>query len=138
MYALLVRPVLLVRTFAKAVSRGGRRTTHRRVERAPCARTGAGRRRLRRHRPTRAGPFSGFTVVNSLGSKLDYYLDRSMTYQRNGCGRAVARWPRDLDQHRVARGCRRTSPHITTSLRRDYTPETTRSIINYSPRLDRR
>ena len=36
--------------------------------------------------PTRAGPFSGFTVVNSLGSKLDYYLDRSMTYQRDGCG----------------------------------------------------
>ena len=31
-------------------------------------------------------PFSGFTVTNAAGSKLDYYLDRSMTYRRSGCG----------------------------------------------------
>ena len=31
-------------------------------------------------------PVSGFTVVNAAGSKLDYYLDRSMTYSRFGCG----------------------------------------------------
>ena len=36
----------------------------------------------------RAGafPFSGFTVTNATGSKLGYYLDRSMTYDRKGCG----------------------------------------------------
>jgi hypothetical protein len=33
-----------------------------------------------------AGPVSAFTVVNATGSKLDYYLDRSMTYHRDGCG----------------------------------------------------
>jgi hypothetical protein len=32
------------------------------------------------------GPFSGFVVVNAAGSKLDYYLDRSMSYVRRGCG----------------------------------------------------
>lgn len=31
-------------------------------------------------------PVSGFTVVNAAGSKLDYYLGRSMTYARTGCG----------------------------------------------------
>jgi hypothetical protein len=31
-------------------------------------------------------PYSGFVVVNAAGSKLDYYLDRSMTYRRTGCG----------------------------------------------------
>lgn len=31
-------------------------------------------------------PFSGFTVVNAAASKLDYYLNRTMTYQRTGCG----------------------------------------------------
>ena len=31
-------------------------------------------------------PFSGFTVTNAAASKLDYYLDRTMTYQRSGCG----------------------------------------------------
>ena len=32
------------------------------------------------------GPFSGFVVNNAAGSKLDYYLDRAMTYSRTGCG----------------------------------------------------
>ena len=31
-------------------------------------------------------PFAGFTTVNATGGKLDYYLRRSMTYQRSGCG----------------------------------------------------
>jgi hypothetical protein len=35
-----------------------------------------------------ARPFSGFVVVNAAGSKLDYYLSRSMTYDRTGCGSA--------------------------------------------------
>ena len=32
------------------------------------------------------GRFSGFTVTNAAGNKLDYYLKRSMTYRRTGCG----------------------------------------------------
>jgi hypothetical protein len=31
------------------------------------------------------GPVSGFTVVNGAGTKLDFYLGRSMSYQRTGC-----------------------------------------------------
>ncbi len=30
--------------------------------------------------------FSGFTVTNGAGNKLDYYLKRAMTYRRVGCG----------------------------------------------------
>jgi O-antigen/teichoic acid export membrane protein len=33
-----------------------------------------------------SGPYSGFVVVNATGGKLDYYLNRSMSYVRNGCG----------------------------------------------------
>jgi hypothetical protein len=32
-----------------------------------------------------SGGFSGFAVTNAAGSKLDYYLDRTMTYRRSGC-----------------------------------------------------
>ena len=32
------------------------------------------------------GYFAGFTTVNATGGKLDYYLTRSMTYSRQGCG----------------------------------------------------
>ncbi len=35
--------------------------------------------------PSGAGPVTGFTVTNAAGSKLDYYLDRTMTYTRSGC-----------------------------------------------------
>jgi hypothetical protein len=31
-------------------------------------------------------PFSGFTTVNATGGKLDYYLRRSASYIRTGCG----------------------------------------------------
>lgn len=31
-------------------------------------------------------PFSGFTVNNAAGSKLDYYLRRTISYARTGCG----------------------------------------------------
>jgi hypothetical protein len=34
------------------------------------------------------GPVSGFVVNNLTGSKLDYYLGRTMTYHRTGCGSA--------------------------------------------------
>lgn len=34
----------------------------------------------------RGGAFTGFTVVNAAGSKLDYYLHRTMTYTRPSCG----------------------------------------------------
>ena len=32
------------------------------------------------------GRFSGFVVVNAGGNKLDYYLERTMTYHSTGCG----------------------------------------------------
>jgi hypothetical protein len=31
-------------------------------------------------------PFTGFTTTNAAGGKLDYYLDRRMSYVRTGCG----------------------------------------------------
>ena len=34
----------------------------------------------------RSGPYAGFVVNNAAGTKLDYYLQRSMTYQRASCG----------------------------------------------------
>lgn len=36
--------------------------------------------------PDGPDPFSGFTVNNAGGNKLDYYLDRSMTWSASGCG----------------------------------------------------
>jgi hypothetical protein len=32
------------------------------------------------------GYFAGFSTVNATGGKLDYYLTRSMSYSRQGCG----------------------------------------------------
>jgi hypothetical protein len=31
-------------------------------------------------------PFAGFTTTNAAGGKLDYYLERQMSYVRSGCG----------------------------------------------------
>ncbi|MEU9241333.1 DUF4012 domain-containing protein [Streptomyces sp. NPDC048385] len=42
--------------------------------------------------PDTPGPFAGLVVNNAAGSKLDYYLDRSLVWEANGCadgGRAV-------------------------------------------------
>jgi hypothetical protein len=36
--------------------------------------------------PTTTAPYIGLSIVNAAGSKLDYYLDRSLTWQRTGCG----------------------------------------------------
>jgi hypothetical protein len=36
--------------------------------------------------PTTTAPYVGLSIVNGGGSKLDYYLDRSLTWQRTGCG----------------------------------------------------
>ena len=36
--------------------------------------------------PVTADPYAGFTVNNAGGNKLDYYLDRSMTWSADGCG----------------------------------------------------
>jgi Protein of unknown function (DUF4012) len=36
--------------------------------------------------PTTAAPYVGLSIVNEGGNKLDYYLDRSLTWQRTGCG----------------------------------------------------
>ena len=36
--------------------------------------------------PTTRAPYVGLSIVNGGGNKLDYYLDRSLTWQRTGCG----------------------------------------------------
>lgn len=36
--------------------------------------------------PDTAQPFAGPVVINGAGNKLDYYLNRSFTWQRSGCG----------------------------------------------------
>jgi hypothetical protein len=36
--------------------------------------------------PQTSAPFVGLSIVNEAGNKLDYYLDRSLTWQRTGCG----------------------------------------------------
>ncbi len=36
--------------------------------------------------PSGPQPFTGFTVDNAAGNKLDYYLDRDLRYERGGCG----------------------------------------------------
>lgn len=36
--------------------------------------------------PVTPDPYSGFTVNNAGGNKLDYYLDRSMSWSASGCG----------------------------------------------------
>jgi hypothetical protein len=36
--------------------------------------------------PVTSAPYVGVSVSNGLGNKLDYYLDRSVTWQRTGCG----------------------------------------------------
>ena len=41
--------------------------------------------------PRPGSVYTGFVVNNAAGSKLDYYLERRMTYRRSGCsGRSVA------------------------------------------------
>ncbi|MFF4208648.1 DUF4012 domain-containing protein [Streptomyces sp. NPDC001796] len=35
--------------------------------------------------PDTPGPFAGLVVNNAAGSKLDYYLDRSLTWEAGGC-----------------------------------------------------
>jgi len=36
--------------------------------------------------PVTKAPYVGMSIVNDGGNKLDYYLDRSLTWQRTGCG----------------------------------------------------
>jgi hypothetical protein len=36
--------------------------------------------------PQTGAPYVGMSVVNEGGNKLDYYLDRSLVWQRSGCG----------------------------------------------------
>jgi hypothetical protein len=36
--------------------------------------------------PTTEAPYVGLSIVNDGGNKLDYYLDRSLTWRRTGCG----------------------------------------------------
>lgn len=36
--------------------------------------------------PNTKAPYVGLSIVNDGGNKLDYYLDRPVTWQRTGCG----------------------------------------------------
>jgi hypothetical protein len=36
--------------------------------------------------PVTSAPYVGLSIVNDAGNKLDYYLDRSIRWQRTGCG----------------------------------------------------
>jgi Protein of unknown function (DUF4012) len=36
--------------------------------------------------PVTSAPYAGLSIVNDGGNKLDYYLDRSIRWQRTGCG----------------------------------------------------
>lgn len=36
--------------------------------------------------PQTSAPYAGLSIVNDGGNKLDYYLDRTLTRQRTGCG----------------------------------------------------
>jgi hypothetical protein len=36
--------------------------------------------------PTTTAPYVGLSINNGAGNKLDYYLDRSLTWTRTGCG----------------------------------------------------
>jgi Protein of unknown function (DUF4012) len=36
--------------------------------------------------PVTPAPYVGLSIVNDGGNKLDYYLDRTLTWQRSGCG----------------------------------------------------
>lgn len=38
--------------------------------------------------PQTAEPYAGLSIVNVGGNKLDYYLDRAMTWKSSGCGTA--------------------------------------------------
>ena len=40
--------------------------------------------------PTTTAPYVGLSIVNDAGTKLDYYLDRRVSWQRQGCGTRVA------------------------------------------------
>lgn len=39
--------------------------------------------------PKTAARYAGLSIVNEAGSKLDYYLDRSLTWRSTGCGTAA-------------------------------------------------
>ncbi|WP_375477156.1 DUF4012 domain-containing protein [uncultured Jatrophihabitans sp.] len=62
--------------------------------------------------PSSAAPASGFVVVNVAGTKLDYYLDRTMTYERNSCAAGgVSDGTIRLDNTAPKRGL---PPYVTT------------------------
>jgi hypothetical protein len=64
------------------------------------------------------GPFAGFVVNNASGSKLDYYLRRTMTYRRSGCGAASTA----TATFTMTNGAPRTGPPPYVTLRRHNLP----------------
>jgi hypothetical protein len=64
--------------------------------------------------PTTTAPYVGLTIVNSGGNKLDYYLDRTLTWARTGCGATrKATATITLTNHAPASGL---SPYVTGRL----------------------
>jgi Protein of unknown function (DUF4012) len=62
--------------------------------------------------PITSAPYVGLSIVNDAGNKLDYYLDRSLTWQRTGCGPArQATVTITLTNNAPASGL---SPYVTT------------------------
>ncbi len=41
-------------------------------------------RAVRRRCRTTSAPYAGLTIINEGGNKLDYYLDRALTWHRDG------------------------------------------------------
>ena len=62
--------------------------------------------------PTTKAPYVGLSIVNDGGNKLDYYLDRSLTWRRSGCGSTRQTTVRiTLTNNAPASGL---SPYVTT------------------------
>jgi hypothetical protein len=55
-------------------------------------------------------PYTGFVMNNAAGGKLDYYLDRSVTYRRASCGAGPATATLTLTNDAPARGL---PPYVT-------------------------
>lgn len=71
-------------------------------------------------------PFAGFTTTNATGGKLDYYLQRSMTYSRTGCATATTTSTFRLTNAAPPEFCRATSRSAPTTQPIRRGPRTTR------------
>ncbi len=63
--------------------------------------------------PSTNAPSTGFAVVNAAGTKLDYYLDRTMSYERSSCSAGAATATFTLHNGAPTSGL---PPYVTTRL----------------------